>query len=328
MHEIAVIALDGSIALDLGIPAEVFGGVLDDEGAPRYRVRLCTIDGAPVSTNAGFSAAVDFDLSLVADADTVIILPGREARESAHSGIDTRLAAAIHTANDRGARIMAICTGGFVLAALGLLDGRKATIYWRRTEEFRALFPRVELDADVLFVDDGILTSAGVAAGIDLCLYVVGKDFGIAAANTVARRLVTSPTRAGGQAQFIERERPTDNGDRLSRVLSWAGENLHRPLSVPDLAREASMSERSFTRHFRARTGTSPNAWIMGERLALARELLESTDLYVDEIARLSGLGTATHLRGQFQRKLGQTPSEYRRVFRPSSSASTAPRRA
>ena len=317
MHEIAVIALDGSIALDLGIPHEVFGGVLDEHERPYYRVRLCTIDGAPISTNAGFAASVDYDLAVVAEADTVIVLPGRSARESAHTGIDERLARAIHSANDRGARMMAICTGGFVLAALGLLDGKRATMYWRRSEEFRELFPKVTLDADVLFVDDGALTSAGVAAGIDLCLYVVAKDCGVAASNTVARRLVTSPTRAGGQAQFIEREQPSSAGDALSNVLTWAIHNLHRTITVPDLAREASMSERSFTRHFRARTGTSPNAWIMTERLALARELLESTDLYIDEIARLSGLGTATHLRGQFQRRLGQTPSAYRKVFRP-----------
>lgn len=319
MHDIAVVALEGSIALDLGIPAEVFGGVLDDDGHPRYRVRLCTIDGTPVGTNAGFSATVDHDLSIVSEAETVIVLPGREARESAHTGIDERLASSLRAASERGARIMAICTGGFVLAALGLLDGKRATMYWRRTDEFRTLFPHVELDVDVLFVDDGVLTSAGVAAGLDLCLYVVGKDFGVAASNAVARRLVTSPTRAGGQAQFIEREQPDHQGDRLQAVLAWASANLHEPIAVPDLAREAAMSERSFTRHFRARTGTSPSAWIMGERLALARELLERTDLYVDEIARRTGLGSATNLRGQFQRRLGQTPTAYRRVFRPAS---------
>ena len=319
MHSIAVIALGGSIALDLGIPAEVFGGVHDENGKPRYSVRLCSIDGSPVSTNGGFSAVVDHDLSIVAEADTVIVLPGLDARDSAHSAVDPRLARALLDASERGARMMAICTGGFVLAALGLLDGRRATMYWRRTEEFRALFPRVLLDVDVLFVDDGVLTSAGVAAGLDLCLYVVGKDFGVATANAVARQLVTPPIRAGGQAQFIERDRQREDGDLISRVLGWASSNLEMPIAVPDLARRASMSERSFTRHFRARTGTSPGAWIMGERLALARELLESTDLYVDEIARLSGLGTATHLRGQFQRRLGQTPSEYRRVYRPKS---------
>jgi len=317
VHEIAVIALDGSIALDLGIPAEVFGGVLDESGSPLYRVRLCTVDGSPITTNAGFSAAVDHDLAIVDEADTVIVLPGLEARESAHTGIDARLGRALLSAEQRGVRLMAICTGGFVLAALGLLDGKRATMYWRRTDEFRTLFPRVALDTDVLFVDDGILTSAGVAAGLDLCLYVVSKDFGVAASNAVARRLVTSPTRAGGQAQFMEREQPEDDGARLSAVLTWASANLHRPLAVIDLAREAAMSERSFTRHFRARTGTSPSAWIMGERLALARELLESTDLYIDEVARSSGLGTATNLRGQFQRRLGQSPTAYRKVFRP-----------
>lgn len=312
MHEIAVIAQEDSVALDLGIPRQVFGGVLDDQGEPRYLVRLCTVDGRPVRTNAGFDAAVEHDLSIVATADTVIVLPGGQARTGP---FPTELRSAILGAHDRGARVISICTGAFTVAEFGLLDGRRATTYWERTDEFRERFPRVQLEPDVLFVDDGILTSAGVAAGLDLCLHVVRADFGVAAANQAARRLVMAPTRPGGQAQFIERHRPADDGEQLSAVLGWAARNLDAPLSVDLLARRAVMSERTFTRRFRERTGTSPAAWIANERLAYARELLESTSLYIDEVARLSGLGSGTNLRSQFQRRFGQTPTEYRRVW-------------
>lgn len=280
-------------------------------------MRLCSIDAQPVRTTAGFSAIVEHDLSIVAEADTVIVAPGREARESGENGASPAIADALRSAQERGTRIVAICTGAFLLAAVGLLDGRRATTYWRRTEEFRRQFPRVRLEPDVLFVDDGILTSAGVAAGLDLCLHIVRTDLGVAAANDAARHLVMPPTRPGGQAQFIERHRPADDGSRLAQVLDWASSNLHAALNVELLAARASMSERSFTRHFREHTGTSPAAWLTGQRLARARELLETTDLYIDEVARLSGLGSATHMRTQFQRRLGQSPSDYRRVFRP-----------
>jgi len=314
-HEIVVVALGESNAFDLAIPGQVFGSVAVD-GQDAYRVRVCSIDGSPVTTSAGYSVIVQYDLSIVAQADTVIIAPGIDARLSA-PGIDDRLRAALLAANDRGARMVSICTGAFVLASAGLLDGRRATTYWKRSAEFRALFPRVILEPDVLYVDDGVLSSAGVAAGIDLCLYIVRSDHGMAVANEASRSLVVAPTRSGGQAQFIERERLDDDGERLARVLAWASENVTKPVDVATLARRAMMSERTFNRRFRERTGTSPAAWITAERLLVARELLETTDLLVDEIARASGLGSATHLRSQFQRRFGQTPTEYRRVYRP-----------
>lgn len=317
MHEIAVVALPGSVAFDLGIPSQAFHDALDDRGRALYRVRICSIDGLPVSTNAGFAAAVEHDLALLETADTVIVAPGSQARETRSDTIDPRLAAALRAASDRGARMVAMCTGAFVLASLGLLDGRRATTYWRRTELFREAFPKVRLEPDVLFVDDGVLTSAGVSAGIDLCLHIIRSDYGIATANDVARSLVSPPTRLGGQAQYIERQRSFSQGDALSAVLAWASDHLDEPLSVEVLAARAAMSERTLTRRFREHTGTSPVAWITTERLARARELLETTDLYIDEIARLSGLGTATHLRAQFQKRFDQTPTEYRRVFRP-----------
>jgi transcriptional regulator GlxA family with amidase domain len=317
VHEIAVVALQGSVAFDLGIPSQAFHDALDEQGLPLYRVRICSIDGQPVTTNAGFAAAVEHDLSILETADTVIVAPGTEARESRSDTIDPRLAAALLSASERGARMVAMCTGAFVFGALGLLDGRRATTYWRRSELFRGAFPKVRLEPDVLYVDDGVLTSAGVAAGVDLCLHMIRSDLGIAAANDVARSLVSPPTRLGGQAQFIERQRVFAQGDALSAVLAWASDHLDDHLSVESMAARAMMSERTFTRRFREHTGTSPVAWITTERLARARELLETTDLYIDEIARLSGLGTATHLRAQFSKRFDQTPTEYRRVFRP-----------
>jgi len=316
-HEIALLALDGVHAMDLGMPHQVFGGLLDESGSERYRVRACSPGGAPVATTAGFTALLEHDLAIVAEAETVMVLPGLGARGARADSVDPAVREAILAAHARGARIVSICTGAFVLAAVGLLDGRRATTYWRRSEEFRAAFPRVRLEPDVLFVDDDVLTSAGVAAGLDLCLHLIAVDFGVAASNDAARRLVMAPRRAGGQAQFIERWRPTDDDDRLTEVLRWASSRLDERLDVDSLARRAAMSERTFTRRFREHTGTSPTAWITAERLAYARELLEETDLYIDEIARRCGLGSATHLRAQFQRRLGQSPTEYRRVFRP-----------
>jgi len=318
-HEIALIALDGVHAMDLGMPAQVFGGLLDEEGAERYRVRVGSPGGAPVSTTAGFTALLEHDLSILETADTVMVLPGLGARAARPGTLDPSLRDALLSAAARGARVVSICTGAFVLAAAGMLDDRRATTYWRRTEEFRAAYPKVRLEPDVLFVDDGVLTSAGVAAGLDLCLHLIALDFGVAASNDAARRLVMAPRRVGGQAQFIDRWRPEDDGDRLSEVLAWASERLGEPLTVDSLAHRAAMSERTFTRRFREQTGTSPTAWLTTERLARARELLEGTDLYIDEVARLSGLGTGTHLRAQFQRRFGQSPTEYRRVYRPAS---------
>jgi transcriptional regulator GlxA family with amidase domain len=314
VHRIAVLAVENVVVLDLGMPTQAFGTSLDEAGMPRYRVEVCSVDGRPVMTSAGFSAAVEHDISLLEQADTVIVPGGTWI--SSWGFRDERIGVALRAAKARGARIMSICTGAFVLAAAGILDGHRATTHWRYADTFRELFPAVELDRDVLFVDDGVLTSAGVAAGLDLCIYVLRKDFGAAAANTAARRMVMAPERQGGQAQFIERTLPGDDGDELSAVLTWASGNLAAELSVDELARRASMSVRSFTRHFRARTGSSPAAWVASERLGYAKELLEKTELYVDEVARHTGIGTAAHLRSQFHRRFGQSPTAYRRVYR------------
>ncbi|MGX5681186.1 GlxA family transcriptional regulator [Schumannella luteola] len=314
MHEIVAIALQDSVVLDLGIPHQVFGTARDADGESLYRVRIASVDGRPIRTTAGFEAAVADDLAIVAEADTVILLPGGEARVGP---IDPQLRDAVLGAHERGARLMSICTGAFVLAELGLLDGRRATTYWLRSAEFAARFPEVRLEPDVLFVDDGILTSAGVAAGLDLCLHVVRTDHGMLVANEVARRLVMPAIRFGGQSQYIERARPADEGDRFSELQEWARERLDSDLSLPRLAQRAALSERTLARRFQERTGVSPGAWLAAERLDRARELLESTDLSVKEVAAASGLGTAANLRSRFAGRFGVPPTEYRRSFRP-----------
>ncbi|UDF13624.1 helix-turn-helix domain-containing protein [Antiquaquibacter oligotrophicus] len=318
MHEIVAVALDGSILLDLGVPHQVFDSARGATGEALYRVRIASIGGLPVSTSSGVEVSVAHGLEIVGEADTVIVLPGREARVGP---LNTDLRDALVGARERGVRIMAICTGAFALAEAGLLDGRRATTYWVRSAEFASRFPSVRLEPDVLFVDDGILTSAGVAAGLDLCLHVVRTDHGAAVANDVARQLVMPSVRQGGQAQYIPRHRPADDDDRFSELLTWARARVGDDLTVADLATRASLSERTLARRFRERTGASPGAWLVAERFDRARELLESTDLYVDEVARASGLGSAANLRARFAQRFGVSPTEYRRAFRATVSA-------
>jgi AraC family transcriptional activator FtrA len=225
---------------------------------------------------------------------------------------------ALRAAHRRGARIMSVCTGAFVLAAAGLLDGRPATTHWMYTEELAARFPEVRVDPRVLYVDDGdVLTSAGTAAGIDLCLHVVRLDHGAEVANAVARRMVVPPHRDGGQAQYVESPLASGPGDDpLGGTLGWALEHLDEPLSVADLARRAAISPRSFARHFLRVTGTTPHQWLLSQRLLLAERLLESSDLSVERVASRSGFGSAAALRAHFQRARATSPSAYRRLFR------------
>jgi transcriptional regulator GlxA family with amidase domain len=212
--------------------------------------------------------------------------------------------------------VVSLCSGAFGLARTGLLDGRRATTHWRHAEEFRRTFPQVDVVPDVLFVEDGpVATSAGTAAGIDLCLHLVRDAFGAAAANTVARRMVVPPQREGGQAQYVESPIRDVEARTLAPVLDWAAAHLHREVSVADLARRAAMSERTFARRFRDETGTTPHAWLLARRVALAEELLETGDLAVEEVARRSGFASATMLRHHFGRLRGTAPSRYRRTF-------------
>lgn len=315
-HRVTVLALDGVVAFDLGTPPQVFGAARDRDGGPLYDVRVATPGARPVRSAAGFTVVADHGLEALADADTVVV-PGISDVPAVHEGvIDEDVRQAIAGLSDR-ARLMSICTGAFVLAACGLLDGRPATTHWFHAERFRRLFPSVRLDADVLFVDDGdVLTSAGVGAGVDLCLHVIRNDHGSEVANRAARRCVVPPWRPGGQSQFIERPLPVASDASTATVRAWALAHLDRPVDLRTLAERAGMSVRTFTRRFRDETGQSPARWLVQQRVERARQLLETTDLRVDQVAVHAGFGTGAALRAQMAAVVGVAPSAYRSTFR------------
>ena len=266
-------------------------------------------------TAAGFAALPEYDLRLLDTADTVIV-PGIHGHSAALHGTP-EVHAALRAAHGRGTRVMSICTGAFLLAAAGLLDDRPATTHWAWADAFRARYPRVKLDPDVLFVDDGdILTSAGVAAGIDLCLHVVRRDHGSEVANHAARRCVVPPWRDGGQSQFIERPLPASGDATTGPTRAWALDRLDRPLDLAELAAHARMSVRTFTRRFREETGMSPARWLLRQRVELARRLLVGTDLPIERVAVQAGFGTAASLRQHLHAAVGVAPAAYRRTFR------------
>jgi transcriptional regulator GlxA family with amidase domain len=311
VHTVAVLGLEGAFPFELGIPARVFGAA---DG--RYDVRLCSVDGGAIRTNAGFDVLPAHGPELLESADTLIVCPRDE------SLLTPKLSAPVREALSRlrpSARVAAICNGGFVLAAAGLLDGRTATTHWESTRQFREWFPRVTLDEDVLFVQEGnIFTSAGAASGIDLCLHLIRTDHGASLANRAARRCVVSPYREGGQAQYVDRPIPDDPAESTSRTRQWILRNLGGPLSVRRMAEHARMAERTFARRFRAETGIPPATWVLRQRVAAARALLESTELSVELIANEVGFGTATSLRQHVKAELGVAPQAYRRSFRTS----------
>ena len=317
MHRITVLALDGVIPFDLGIPARVFSAARDSRGAPLYEVTTCSLTGGAVRTSGDYTIVVDHGDEALIAADTVVIATQQPRGRLYDDGVpDAALAAAL-AAIPETTRILSICTGSYVLAAVGLLDGRPATTHWARAEHFQRLFPRVRVDPRVLFVDDGrVLTSAGVAAGIDLCLHVIRNDHGSEIANAAARICVVPPWREGGQAQFIERPLPEVASATTAPTRGWALGNLREPLTLADLASHGQMSIRTFTRRFRAEVGMSPNRWIAQQRVDHARGLLETSDLPVESIAYEAGFGSATALRQHFQAALGVAPTAYRRTFR------------
>ena len=310
MDRIAVLALDTVVAFDLSIPAQIFG---HRDERDRYRVSICAERPGPVRTSTAFEIVARHGLGTVRRADTVIV-PGFEETTKP---VPPAVIEALRAADRRGARMISICTGAFALAAAGVLDGRRATTHWRHAAELRALHPEIDLDPQVLYVDEGrVLTSAGVAAGIDLCLHVVARDHGAAAANAIARRMVVAAQRGGGQAQFVERSVSAAADDGLGRTRAWMLDRLGEPLTVTEMARHAVRSERSFMRHFRAETGTTPLRWLHEQRILQARRLLEETDLPVETVAARSGFGTATTMREHFGRSTRTTPTAYRRAFR------------
>ena len=310
MHRIAVVAVPPLNAFDLSIPGLIFGGV-EVDGRPVYDVRVCTAEPGVLATNTGLDVFIGEGLEAVDGAETVVVTGG-----AGRDDVPTVVLDALRSAAAAGKRLASICTGAFVLAEAGLLDGRRATTYWVKSDTFRARYPQVRLEPDVLFVDDGlVLTSAGLAAGIDLCLHVVRSDHGAAAANAVARLAVVAPVRPGGQAQFIETPLPAETGSSLAATRTWALQRLDQTLTLDGLARHARHSRRTLTRRFRAETGLSPLQWLLHQRIIRARELLESTDLPMDLVAARSGLGSADSLRQHLTRRLGLTPSAYRRSF-------------
>lgn len=317
VHRVVVLVLDGVIPFDLGIPARVLNEALDAQGQRLYNVSTCSIGRRPVRTNADYSVLVDHDEQALTSADTVVIATQEPSVAMLAEGVLPAEVQAALALIPRETRIVSLCTSAFILAAAGLLDGLSATTHWCLAEDFRRLFPQVSLDPDVLFVDNGrIITSAGAAAGVDLCLHLVRKDHGARVANAAARRCVVAPWREGGQAQFIEHAVPQHQDSSTARTRQWALTRLDEPLVLSDLAAHAAMSVRTFSRRFREETGTSPNQWLIQRRLDQARHLLEVSDLPVDRIAAEVGFGSGTLLRKHLQDSLGITPTSYRRTFR------------
>lgn len=315
-HRVVVLAIPPVIGYDLTIPPQVLGEAHAADGSPLYDVAVVTLDGRPVEATRGYAIAPSAGREALARAQTVIV-PGTQVPGPRRDGtIDDDLRAALASVPD-GARWVSICTGAFVLAAAGIIDGHRATTHWKYADDFRRLYPDIAVDEDVLFTDDGrVLTSAGLSAGIDLCLHLVRTDHGTAVANAVARHMVVPPWRDGGQAQFIERHVPRRVDETTSEVRAWAQAHLDQPLDVATLARHASMSVRTFTRRFRDETGQSPGAWVTQQRIRHAQHLLEATDLTVDDVAARAGMGTAASLRQHLRTSVGVSPSAYRRTFR------------
>ncbi|MFJ8278825.1 GlxA family transcriptional regulator [Streptomyces griseoviridis] len=309
LRRVAVLVLEGAKPLDVGIPAQVF----TTRASMPYEVRLCGAAPGLVAGGDGLSYHVAHGLDTLVWAD-IVFIPGYRFpdRDDPPRAVTDALTAA-HT---RGARLAAISTGAFALAATGLLDGRRATTHWHYTRALAARHPHIRVDENVLFVDEGtVLTSAGAASGIDLCLHILRGDLGVAASNHAARRLVAAPYRSGGQAQYVPRSVPEPLGERFATTREWALHHLDRPLTLESLARQAAVSPRTFSRRFVEETGYTPMQWVMRARVDRARELLERSERGVERIAADVGLGTGSNLRLHFQRILGTTPSEYRRTF-------------
>lgn len=310
MHSVRVIAVPPVTAFDLAIPELVFNAA-DVDGAPVYDVLVCTAEPGTVSSTGSVSVLIEHGLDALRGADTVIVTGSGERED-----FDPRVLDALRAAHAAGARIASICTGAFALASAGILDGRPATTFWPYTDEFTRRFPKVDVRPGVLFTDDGsVLTSAGAAAGVDLCLHMIRRDHGAAVANKVARLAVAAPVRPGGQQQFIESPLPPDHDTSLAETRAWALEHLEEDLSLADLAAHAHTGVRNLNRRFRAETGLSPLQWLLQQRVNRARELLESTTLPIHHVARLSGLGSGESLRQHFVRRVGLAPSAYRASF-------------
>jgi transcriptional regulator GlxA family with amidase domain len=327
---VAVVVYRDVAVFEMAVPCEVFGIDRSAMGAPNYELRICAAEPPPLLTQAGFTLDTPHDLSALETADVVIVPAWRDIREVPPEP----LLQALRDAHQRGSRIASLCSGAFVLAHAGLLDGLSATTHWMYAARLAELFPQVRVDPSVLYIDEGqVLTSAGTAAGIDLCLHMVRQDYGAEVANLFARRMVVPPHRSGGQAQYVETPLPPSaDDDPLGGTLTWAVEHLAQALTVEAMAARAHLSSRTFARRFLAVTGNTPLRWLLTQRVAAAQRLLETSDLSVDRVADACGLGSAANLRLHFGRVVGISPTAYRKTFRrrvqdeaaPDSSASSA----
>lgn len=312
-HTVALVVYDGVTPLELGVACDIFGDSgWEPPGTRWYRFAVCAAAPGPVVLHGGLELHVRHGLEKLRGADTVIVPPAEGAAE-----VPTEVLRALQRSHARGSRILSLCTGAFVLAQAGLLDGRRATTHWSECAELARRFPRVTVDPNVLFIDEGdILTSAGSAAGIDLCLHVVRQDYGSHVATQLARQLVVPPQRDGGQAQYIDAPLPVlDRTNLFADTVEWLQGHLDEPVTVDGLAARAAMSPRSFARRFLAATGTTPYQWLIRERVHLAQRLLETTDLPIDLVAAHCGFATADNLRKHFRRAVSTSPHAYRRAF-------------
>ncbi|MGW0872344.1 helix-turn-helix domain-containing protein [Streptomyces sp. NPDC002740] len=315
LKNVAAVLLDGVHPFELGVVCEVFGLDRSDEGLPVYDFAVVSAEGPVLGTHVGgLTVSTPYGLDRLEEADLIAV-------PAADSNVDRayppELLAALRRAVDRGARVLSVCSGVFVLGAAGLLDGRRCAAHWRHADVLARRYPRTAVEADVLYVDeDPVITSAGTAAGIDACLHLVRKEQGPEVANRIARRMVVPPHRDGGQAQYIERPLPRSRCDTVGEVLAWMEQHLDEEVTVEQLAERAHMSPRTFARRFQQETGTTPYRWLLRQRVLLAQHLLEATDETVDAIAWRAGFGTAGALRHQFVQALGTSPNAYRRTFR------------
>jgi AraC family transcriptional regulator, transcriptional activator FtrA len=311
-RRVAVLAYNDLCTFEFGIVVEVFALRRPELNVEWYDLEVCSLERGPIRAMGGIRVEARRGLRGFQQAGTIVIPGWRNADEAPPEP----LVKALRAAHADGVRLVSICSGVFVLAATGLLDGKRVTTHWRYVDRLTSRFPNVRVEPDVLYVDEGsILTSAGSAAGIDLCLHIVRRDYGAEIANQVARRLVMPPHRNGGQTQYVRDPVPSEAAGGLAPVLAWAQSHLGKPWRVPDLARKAAMSGRTFARQFRLQTGTTPHQWLIHQRLLAAQRRLEKTDEAIDRIAEAVGLETAATLRHHFSRVLGTTPTAYRRRF-------------
>ncbi|MFB6617016.1 helix-turn-helix domain-containing protein [Streptomyces sp. NPDC085524] len=315
LNNVAVAVVNGVAPFELGIFCEVFGIDRSAMGLPVYDFAVCAVEANPLPVGDGhFSLTLPHGPERLEEADLICLPADREAPTREYP---QALLGALHRAVERGARVLSVCSGAFMLGAAGLLDGRRCTTHWMHAPALMRRYPHALVDPDVLYVDEGqVITAAGTASGIDACLHVVRQEQGAEVANTIARRMVVPPHRDGGQAQFIQRPLPRTGCDTVGGVIAWMGRHLEEEITVEQLAERAHMSPRTFARRFLQETGTTPYQWVLRQRVLFAQELLETTDETVDAIAGRCGFGNAAALRHHFLRTLGTTPNSFRRAFR------------